>query len=293
MRNRVFFVIIITLYTVNLVLTMRSGRELNVVSTMCLVLSIAAALLSLIYIRQALRSPRLQFPLNLWLPYGISLFLLGSIYYQKNTYTGGDVDPIAFLEEKTDQHGGYVLLTDKTTYRERIISKEDFFAHPLSKYKLLDGVSSLTRVRDYPISVPLDVPGRSFRVTMSLVGAVIHLPFDEQRVRKFFADHGQEKGFVTNPDYLIARHLTTIAAPIFRSMTYAPANGYFKIDLDTTKGVFESLEEYGFTIVQLPNQDASLVFKVEDRDENEGGPLFKNYSYRASEIPKIFGRTNQ
>lgn len=291
---RATFLTITCLYAIHLYLTVTSGKRIEFYSYSHLVLwcSILAAFAFGINAWKALHHQPQRFPINLIFPSILAFTLLSSIYYQKNTYVGGDVDPVAFLEQDTVAYGGYFLLTDRTTYRERIISKDDFFEHPFSTYKLLDGVPSITTIHEYPIGFPLNVPGRSFRVTMSLSDGIIHFPFDKSDVRNFLADYGSTEGFMINPDHLIASALAKIADPVLRSLTYAPANGSFAIELNTTKGILGDLEKYGFRIAHLPTATPKLVIRIQARDESKDGWIFQEASYKASDIPKTFPKAN-
>ncbi len=194
------------------------------------------------------------------LPIGLTLV----IYWQKNTYAGGDVDPIAFLQNKTSARGGYFLLTDKTTYRQRVISKEDFFAHPFSPFKLLRGVPSIAIPKDYPIAADIPTHGRTMHVTMSLRNAVVHLPFNKTNLRALFAEQIRTEGYnITSTEHMIASELQSLATPVFRSMKkYPPAEGYFEIEIDDPTKALGELAQYGFKIVSLPGDKPRLQFQI-------------------------------
>ncbi len=292
--NRIVFMGIIALYAINVWLTFKPGRDMSTASVVGLVLSFVAALFFVRKTRKILQDNQsLLFPLNLWVPCFIAFALLACIYVQKHAHFGGDIDPIAFLEKKTDYRGGYLLLTDKITYRERVISDDNFLPNVFSKHQILDGVPAITQVRDYRVSVQMPANRRNTRVTVSLFNAVVHLPLNEKKLRNFFADHGRMKGFVTDPEYLIASKLQRVADPIFRSMTYAPANGYFEITLNTTEGILGDLENYGFRIVRKPNSNPGLLFTIQDLDTNTKQQVLPQHTYKASDIPKIFRVNNK
>lgn len=288
------FVGIVFLYAINLWLTFKSGREMSNTSIVSLLFSIASALFFVSKTRKILQDNESRlFPLSLWIPCLISFALLAGIYVQKHAHFGGDIDPIAFLENKTKYQGGYLLLTDKITYRKRIISDKHFLPNVFCSHEMLDGVLSITTVQDYPVSPHMPIQERRIQVTVRLCNAVVHLPFNEINLRRFFAEHGHRKGFVINPEHLIASKLQRVADPIFRSMTYAPANGYFEVRLGTTEGILEDLEQYGFRIVTKPNSTPSLLFIIRDLDPDTNRKVLPEFMYQAKDIPKVFTKTHK
>lgn len=195
--------------------------------------------------------------------YIIPIVLFSVVYWQKNTYAGGDIDPIAFLQKKTSARGGYLLLTDKTTYRQHTLTKEPFFAHPFSEFKLLKGIPAIATLKDYSINADVPTHGRTMRVAMSLKDAIVHVPFDEAKLQKLFAEQIRTEGYITNVEHMVASELKRLANPTFRSMKkYPPAEGYFEITLDDPEKALGDLTQYGFEIVSLPGDKPRLGFQI-------------------------------
>lgn len=209
-----------------------------------------------------------------------------NIYRHKDTniHPGGDVDPIAYLQKKTTFTGGYNYLVNKSTYRTYLISNASFTQHPFSEHELLQHIPSIATVKDYPVnsSFYFGMRSPSPQANMTLSNAVVHIPYNENRLRAFFEDHPSDYQVV---EALAAEYLRHLADPIFKRMKeYPPDTGSFGFDVKEEHYKLGDLEEkYGIHIVTLPGQTAHLWFTITySSPPNPDAPLF-----RQDEVAKI------
>lgn len=182
-------------------------------------------------------------------------------------YPGGDVDPIAYLQKKTQYSGGYHLLqetggyhlmADTNTYRT-FIGQGPYveLPYPLAQYAVTAHVPSIVEINECKASLNLPHTKRGNECTISLLGAVVHIPFDEEKVGRYLKNMSDR--WSTDPVFDVTQELEQVFDPILKSVKEPLPEGTIYIDLDVTDGILGHLEEqYGFRIVALPNTTATL-----------------------------------
>ncbi len=215
-------------------------------------------------------------------------------------YPGGDVDPVAYLQQKTkyrggyhllEETGGYHLLADTNTYRT-FIGQGPYvqLPYPLSRYRVASHIPSIIEIKEYKVSMSLPHTKRDNECALSLLGAVVHIPFDEVRVGRYLKQLNDR--WSTDPVFDITQKLERVFDPIFKSVTEPLPEGTIFIDLDVTDGILGHLEEqYGFRIVAPPGNTPSLkctIKYVGDPPVNDQIQLLQGQTVRMSNINELF-----
>ncbi len=240
----------------------------------------------------------------IWMVTAVSYLALWGVNSRQYYYPGGDVDPVAYLQKKTgylggyhllEETGGYHLMADTDTYRV-LISQGPYveLPYPLARYTVLSHIPSIIEIKEHKVSMNLPHTKRGNECTLSLVGAVVHIPFNEERVGKILKHLGDR--WVWKPEFEITQQLEKVFEPIFKSVTEPLPEGTIYIDLDVTDGILGPLEEhYGFRIVALPNNTATLkciIKYVGDPPVNDQIQLLRGQEVRMSQINELFPPRN-
>lgn len=249
----------------------------------------------------AAKDPKHSVTLGNKMSYFLAVFAwLGAISFDRHQYyyPGGDVDPVAYLQHKTTYPGGYHLLQDtggyhllanKNTYRQ-FMSQEPHWQLPLSSTTLLSHIPSIIEINKRKVSMNLPHTQRGNECTISLLGAVVHIPFDEVKVGRYLKQ--VEDRWRSDPEFDITQQLEHVFNPILKSVKEPLPEGTIYIDLDITDGILGHLEEqYGFHIVALPNSTAQLKCTIKyigDPPANDSIQLLQGKDIRVSNMKELF-----